>query len=126
MIKFIIICIGGSLGAYLRYIISTKINLFHDTTFPFGTVIVNLTGCFFIGFLWYASQQLDISNNVKLFVFVGLLGAFTTFSTFSLESHNLFVNNDISHGILNILLSNTLGIGFVVLGLFLSKNIFQS
>ncbi|NIP31481.1 MAG: fluoride efflux transporter CrcB [Candidatus Dadabacteria bacterium] len=125
MIKILIICLGGSLGAYLRFIISAKINDTHTSNFPYGTIIVNIIGCFFIGFLWHLAEQMNVSTNLKLFLFVGLLGAFTTFSTFGLESHNLFVNNDISLGMLNILASNILGIFFVFLGLILSKNIFQ-
>lgn len=125
MIKILIICIGGSLGASLRYLVSLKINETHNTDFPFGTLIVNITGCFLVGFLWHMSNHMNISENLRLFIFVGLLGAFTTFSTFGFESHSLFSTNNNNLGILYIASSNLLGIVFVFFGLILSKNIFR-
>ncbi|MGH7886093.1 MAG: fluoride efflux transporter CrcB [Thermodesulfobacteriota bacterium] len=125
MIKILIICIGGSLGAALRYLVSSKINDSHNTGFPFGTLAVNVIGCFLIGFLWHMSDYLNTSENLRLFIFVGLLGAFTTFSTFGFESHYLFSNNSTNLGIIYIVASNLFGITFVFLGLILSRNIFR-
>lgn len=125
MIKILIICIGGSLGASLRYLVSLKINESHSTSFPFGTLIVNITGCFLIGFLWHISNHMSLSENLRLFIFVGLLGAFTTFSTFGFESHSLISNDSKNMAILYVAGSNFLGIAFVFFGLILSKNIFR-
>ena len=125
MIKIIIICVGGSLGAALRHFISSRINETHSTDFPFGTLVVNITGCFLIGFLWHMSEHMSIEENIRLFIFVGLLGAFTTFSTFGFESHNLFFNNNVNLGILYILVSNMVGIAFVFIGFILSRIIFR-
>lgn len=125
MTKILIICLGGSLGAGLRYLVSLKINEKYMSIFPLGTFIVNLTGCFLIGFLWHISDHTHISENLKLFIFVGLLGAFTTFSTFGFESYNLFSNKYNNLGLIYMAASNLFGISFVFLGLILSKNIFK-
>ncbi len=121
MSTMIYIAIGGAVGAILRYSLSVYIYRNFDESLPWGTIAVNLIGCFIIGFLWNIFQDMTHSANTRIFIFIGILGAFTTFSTFGLESFHLFREGDIKLGILNIFISNIGGIGLVAIGYFASK-----
>ena len=124
MLQIILISFGGAIGALSRYTLSNVISKGYGTNFPLGTLAVNLVGCFAIGIIWQISEEhIPISNNAKLFFFVGLLGAFTTFSTYGLESLHLFKSGDITGAVTNILLNNILGIFLVILGAILTKEI---
>jgi fluoride exporter len=121
MLKLILIGLGGAIGAVARYILSGIDYKFSGGVFPVSTLIVNLLGSLVIGFLWGLFEVVVVSSNVRMFIFMGILGGFTTFSTFALENFNLI--RDGEHGIAfgNILLSNVLGIGLVFLGYGLAK-----
>ena len=121
MITLLYIAVGGAAGALLRYTISGYAYRSFSGTLPWGTIAVNFIGCFAIGFLWNVFENLAHSNSTRAFIFIGILGAFTTFSTFGMETFHLFRDGQIKYAILNILISNIGGIGLVFVGYFASK-----
>ena len=121
MTKFIILAAGGAIGTILRYSISGFTYRFFSGVFPWGTLAVNLTGSLIIGFLWGLFEIENISSNVRNFIFIGILGGFTTFSTFALESLNLFRDGEVKLALTNILASNILGIVLVFSRLYNRK-----
>ena len=104
MTKWLLIGGGGFLGACCRYAVNVGASrVFPLGHFPWGTLIVNLVGCFVIGFLaGLAHARSLFSEEVRFFVFVGFLGSFTTFSTFGLESFSLLKNGSIRPALVNI------------------------
>ena len=126
MYPLIYIAIGGAAGAMLRYSISGYIFRNSDGLLPWGTIAVNLIGCFVIGFLWNIFENFTSSPNTRAFIFIGILGAFTTFSTFGIESFYLLKDGEIKLGIINILISNVGGIGLVAIGYILSKYLLKA
>ena len=81
---------GGGIGSVLRYLIQQSLNSSRSDEFPFGTFSVNLLGCFLIGCLWgWSEKQPVLSPELKLLLFTGICGGFTTFSAFSQESIQL-------------------------------------
>jgi CrcB protein len=125
MYPLIYIAIGGAAGALLRYSVSGYIFRNSDGLLPWGTIAVNLIGCFIIGFLWNIFENFTYSPNTRAFIFIGILGAFTTFSTFGIESFYLLKDGEIKLGIINILISNVGGIGLVAIGYILSKSLLK-
>ncbi len=123
--KFIYILLGGGIGAICRYLLSTSVNQWLNKIFPYGTLAANIAGCFVIGFLFGTFQKWTISSNLRLFIFVGILGGFTTFSSFGLETFNLFRDAQIKLAVFNILLSNFIGISLVFFGYMLANLMFN-
>jgi len=121
----IYIAIGGAAGALLRYSISGYMYKYFNGFLPWGTLAVNLLGCFAIGFLWNIFENFAYSPNTRAFIFIGILGAFTTFSTFGLESFNLLREGEIKYAVLNILVSNIAGIALVFVGFIVSRYLFN-
>ena len=119
--KFLYISMGGALGAILRYVISGFTFRFFDKMFPWGTLSVNLIGAFIIGFLYTFFEYLKIDSSLKIFVFVGILGAFTTFSTYCLETVNLLRDGEYKYALINIIISNITGILLVILGIVIAR-----
>jgi CrcB protein len=86
-------------------------------SFPYGTLVVNLAGCFIIGFLSYLADARGVFDaDARAFVFVGILGGFTTFSTFGNETMNLFRDGENGFALLNVGLSVVVGLVLVWLG----------
>ena len=84
---YIAIALGGSLGAISRYWVSTATYSWLGNNFPYGTLMVNVTGSMMMGFLTVVLvQRFDVSDEVRLGLIVGFLGSFTTFSTFSMDT----------------------------------------
>lgn len=121
MLKLIFLMAGGALGSLLRYGISGLTHKYISGFFPWGTLMVNATGALVIGFLWGLFEQKGISPNMRMFLFVGVLGGYTTFSTYALESMNLFRAGDTKMALINIISNNVLSIGFVFGGYFLVR-----
>jgi CrcB protein len=121
MTKALLLIFGGGIGTLLRYLVSGLGYRYFDGTFPLGTLFVNLIGSLLIGFLWGIFEIVNISPNVRLFVFIGVLGGFTTFSTLTLESFNLFKDGEIKFAITNILANNVLGIALVFVGFAIAR-----
>ena len=113
---------GGFIGAASRYLLSMLINRYNTSSFPISTLIINILGSFIIGLLTEILIY-NYQNNKKLQLFLttGILGGFTTFSNFSLETINLYQNGNTFFAILNIALSIVFCLGGVVLGKILAK-----
>jgi len=121
MIKLAYLALGGATGTILRYWISGLPYKFYNGVFPWGTLIVNLAGSLLIGFFWGLTDRDNISTNMRSFLFIGLFGSFTTFSTFAFESLNLIRDGNIKFALINITASNVFGILLVFAGFILSK-----
>ena len=125
MFKILAISSGGAIGALMRYYGSLLFSNLSKGIFPYGTMFVNLSGAFIIGLLWGIAEKGIISPNIRFFIFTGILGAFTTFSTYSLETVNLLRDNEIKFAILNIIVSNISGIVLTFIGYIICKGIYK-
>ena len=122
MINILYVGLGGFLGAALRYITSGVVERFATRPYPYGTFVVNMVGCLLIGFLAGAAESREIFTPAsRAFVFTGVLGAFTTFSTFSYETMGLFQNGQTSPAMLNLGLQIILGLTAVWGGIQIAK-----
>ncbi|OQY20201.1 MAG: hypothetical protein B6I36_01665 [Desulfobacteraceae bacterium 4572_35.1] len=117
MNKILLVGIGGFVGATLRYLVGGFVqNLSQSISFPYGTLTVNIVGCFFLGLLSHMAElNMGVSAEVRLFVMIGLLGSFTTYSTFCNETVGL-MQDRFSLGLINIGIHLILGLGAVLLG----------
>lgn len=121
MIKVAYILLGGAIGTYLRYAVSGYSYKIFDWIFPVGTLIVNILGSFVIGLLWGIFESTNLSPNIRVFLFIGILGGFTTFSSYMLETLNLYRDGEVRLAIYNLMANNILGLIMVIGGFFLSK-----
>ncbi len=119
--KFLIIGFGGALGAIARYLMGSLDYWLSNGVFPISTLVVNVTGSLAIGFLWGICDRVAIPPNVRLFLFIGVLGGYTTFSTFSLETFNLMRDGEYRIALINAMLSVVLSVGAVFAGYIISK-----
>ena len=123
MIKLVYLILGGAAGTALRYWVSGLPHKIYDGAFPWGTLVVNLAGSFLIGLFWGLLGRENITSNVRLFLFIGLFGSFTTFSTFAFESLNLIRDGNIKFAVINMLASNIFGVLLVLAGFMISRMI---
>ncbi|MCH8846006.1 MAG: fluoride efflux transporter CrcB [Proteobacteria bacterium] len=124
MTQLVYIAAGGATGALMRYWMSNGIYVLLGRGFPYGTLTVNVTGSLLMGFLYvFMIERMDISVEWRAGLMIGLLGAFTTFSTFSIETLNLLESGEQLKAALNILLSVTLCILGCWLGMIVGRNV---
>ncbi|WP_457571471.1 fluoride efflux transporter CrcB [Desulfovulcanus sp.] len=122
MSKIILLGLSGGLGAISRYYIAGLVQNHFNSTYPFGTMAVNLLGCLAFGFIWaFLEDKLFLSPSLRLYVLTGFMGAFTTFSTFSFETANLIRYSQWLWAMLNLVGQNILGISLIFLGMFLAR-----
>jgi CrcB protein len=118
MLQVFWIGLGGFIGAILRYIVSGGVQqMLRASVFPYGTLAVNLIGSFIFGWLSVLGEQADVlTSDTRAFLFIGFLGAFTTFSTFGHDSYNLLNGGDNLVALLNVGFHIFLGVGAIWLG----------
>jgi fluoride exporter len=124
METFLLISTGAILGANLRYWVGGWAASRLGTSFPYGNLIINLTGSFIIGlFITLATDRLLLDPRWRILVAIGFLGSYTTFSSYTFESMNLILDNQWLLGLLNLFGSAFLGGLAVLLGIFLARAI---
>ena len=116
------IVMGAAIGAPLRYFVSVRLQDASTGSFPIQTLIVNLSGCFAIGVLATLAEERDFLNReARLFLLVGLLGSYTTFSTFGWETISLLRTNEVLQAVQYVLLSSVGGLLAVWAGLSVAR-----
>ena len=123
MIKnLILVGAGGAIGSIARYLFQRWVQLLHPHHFPWGTLGVNIAGCFVIGLFWGMSfKSFDANESWKLFLMVGLCGGFTTFSAFTLEGIGLLREQRILLFITYVAASVVLGLTVTWIGMLITK-----
>ena len=120
--RLLLIGVAGLAGTLCRYGLSGFVARRFGETFPTGTLIVNIVGCFVAGFLFYPlHERLLVSEVVRTAVMIGFLGGFTTFSSFGLQTFALFREGEVFFALLNVFVSNLVGLACVWVGYALAK-----
>jgi len=113
---------GGFIGSALRYWLSSATYRVLGPGFPYGTLLVNVVGCFFIGFLMaFFEERFVVSPSLRVFLTIGILGGFTTFSTFTFETMGLLTEGSYLLGAANILGTLLTCLGATWLGTVIGK-----
>ena len=119
------IAIGGAIGTTSRYILSNAIQGLSSSPFPYGMLVCNILGSIILGILYDSLAKVDFfSDNMKVFLQVGILSSFTTFSAFSFEVFIMFEKADYISAVTFILLSVVLSIGGLMLGVNFMRLVF--
>lgn len=126
MTNLLWVAAGGAVGAALRYLVSLQMVTLSGDKFPWATLTVNLTGCLLIGMAWSLTLNKTASEGVLLFLMVGLIGSFTTFSTYGLEGIQLIQSGKLMEGFIYVLLSNVAGLFLVIIGKSMFDRVFMA
>ncbi|MFN8295205.1 MAG: fluoride efflux transporter CrcB [Chitinophagales bacterium] len=119
MMKYVYILLGGAAGSLIRFVLVDFITSKNSSSFPSGTLSVNLIGSLCIGFLFgFFSLNGEVDERLKFLVFIGFLGGFTTFSSFALENVKLINEGLIGTSLFYILISNVAGLALAFAGYF--------
>ncbi len=119
-----LIAVGGAIGAVARFWCAEFVHVFFERGFPFGTLSVNVVGSFLMGFLSILLfYKFSFAEEFRSLLLIGMLGAFTTFSTFSLDTINLFAEGKIWFGVMNVVLSVLLCLAAAGVGVWLAYRV---
>lgn len=123
----IAVAVGGAGGSVLRYLMGGAVHKLAGKTslafFPWGTLSVNLLGCFAIGLCFELFASRTLTDTTRVFVLIGVLGGFTTFSSFGIETVNLLRDNQLRLALANLLISNFGGLALVMLGILAARGL---
>jgi CrcB protein len=121
---YLVVFIGGGLGAALRHGVNIGVARLFGTSFPYGTLSVNVAGCLIMGLLTgYFAFKGDVTQSWRLFLTTGILGGFTTFSAFSLDVALLYERGEIGLAATYILASVAMSLAAVFAGLALMRSL---
>ena len=125
--RLLLISVGAILGANARYLVGLWAAQRFGTSFPYGTAIVNITGSLLLGFVVaWGSARSGLSPEVRLLVAVGFLGAYTTFSSFAVETLLQATNETFASALLNVLINNGVGLAAAWGGMMLARSLLAS
>lgn len=118
----LLVAVGGAVGSVARYLMASGIQSSTGWSFPIGTVLVNILGCFLIGILYVLLvARPDPRQDLRALLMVGVMGGFTTFSSFSLETVTMAMNGNYTGATLNVVLSVAACLAGTVLGISLAR-----
>lgn len=124
MWNYVAVALGGTLGCCARLGMNQLVHERLGQAFPFATLIINVSGCLAMGFLFfYTLEHISISPVLRLGIVTGVLGGFTTFSAFGIETLLLVEDGKLSQAALYVTLSVVLGIGAVFLGAYAARSL---
>ena len=124
MSKTILIGIAGLIGTLLRYWLSGFVARKSGETFPWGTLVVNILGCLIAGAVFHLTEERFLLNpTFRAVILIGLLGGFTTFSSYGLQTFTLLRDGAFGLATLNVVVSNVLGLFMVWIGYGLAKTL---
>jgi CrcB protein len=122
--RYLLVGLGGGLGSMLRYLVGGYASGRMNARFPYGTFLVNCTGCFLIGLVVaILAERTDLSPNWKYLIPIGFIGGYTTFSSFELETFRSVENGEMLIAGLNVSLSVVIGFIGVWLGMIAGKHV---
>jgi len=122
--QILFIASGGAIGAVMRFGVSNGVHALLGRDFPYGTLTVNVLGSLFIGFFYITLlERLSLGPEWRAFIIIGVLGAFTTFSTFSLETFNLIENGELAKALLNVVLSVSVCLLAAWIGILIARQL---
>ena len=120
--KWLWIALAGAAGTLARYWLGAGIQRLAGGSFPWGTVVINVSGCFVFGLFWaLAVERFNIDSELRIIILLGFMGAFTTFSTYMFESVDLLRAGAMFHALLNLLGQNLAGFIAVLAGMALAR-----
>jgi fluoride exporter len=127
LLAYLWVALGGGMGAMARFAVARAAATLFGVSFPYGTFIINISGSFLLGLVAGLISQRFISygDNIRLFIAIGFLGAYTTFSTFAFESNALLEDGKWIYGVMNLIGSLLVGVMAVRLGIVLSQRWLQ-
>ena len=116
--------LAGALGALARFLVGNACKYLFETSFPVGTLLINLSGSFILGlFLGLAGERMAVGETMRLAVAVGFVGAYTTFSTFMYETNALLESGQVYKAVTNLIVSVVVGLALVRLGAICARHI---
>jgi CrcB protein len=116
MWNYVAVALGGVVGCCARYGVTQAVQTFYGRNFPLATLIINVSGCLIMGFLFYATlERVSVTPSMRVAILTGVLGGFTTFSAFAMETLLLAEGGKLVHAVLYV----TLSVGLCLLAVYL-------
>ena len=124
MWNYVAVALGGVVGCCARYGVTQAVQTFYGRNFPLATLIINVSGCLIMGFLFYATlERVSVNPSMRIAILTGVLGGFTTFSAFAMETLLLAEGGKLVHAVLYVTLSVVLCLLAVYLGAWAARSL---